>query len=433
MPAYLWNRDAFLLRCLRVGELHPHPVRAGVMIRPSGEGQGTGDCHHQPVFNACQYSGSGSVDRSRRDFCSILGTTAFLASSMGAFTEVHAASNGGKNPHRMPQDGQQLKIRLLMNSALSGPHAFFCLAHERGYFAEAGLDVEFVPGDGAASVVPRIPQEGFDGGYGDLNALIKLAALRPDNCPVAVHVAFNQTPLTVGVRRESSIHSPKDLEGRVIGGHPIDAAIEAFPAYAMVAGVDESRVSILRSNASMATLAEDVLNGHADGVFGFVHTIIAALAGKNIDGRAGLRFLEYRDVVPELYGNALMLTPAFLQQHPDAARALVAALNRGIIETLADPQAALEATRKRSPKFAQHVDGPRLMGTLNVEMAHPEGERIGIGDVDDGRLQRSIDLLVESCRLPRTPRPEDVFTRAYLPPLEQRARPVAQVIGGEHA
>lgn len=372
------------------------------------------------------------MDRSRRDFCAALGTAALLSSAVGAAASTRTADGSAKAAGNAPQNGQRLKVRLLLNSALSGPHAFFCLAHERGYFADAGLDVEFAAGDGAASVVPRIPQEGFDGGYGDLCALIKLAGLRPDNCPVAVHVAFNQTPLTVGVRRAGPIHTPKDLEGRVIGGHPIDAAIEAFPAYAMAAGIDASRVSILRSTTSMATLAEDVLNGHADGVFGFVHTIIAALAGKDIDGRAGLRFLEYRDLVPDLYGNALMLTPSFLHQHPDAARALVAAVNRGIVETLADPQAALEATRKMAPKFAQHVDGPRLMGTLNVEMAHPEAQRIGIGDIDDGRLQRSIQMLATSCRLPRTPKPEEIFTRAYLPPLAERARPRVQAGNGDH-
>lgn len=361
------------------------------------------------------------VTASRRDFLTVLGLGTALPASIGTAAGAQAAPSARQTPAAV---GERVRIRLLMNSALSGPHAFFCLAHERGYFAQAGLDVEFVAGDGAASVVPRIPQEGFDGGYGDLCALIKLAGMRPDNCPVAVHVAFNQTPLTIGVRKDGPIRTPKDLEGRVIGGHAIDAAIEAFPPYAAAAGVDASGVSILRSTTSMATLGEDVLNGHADGVFGFVHTIIAALAGRGIDGRAGLRFLEYRDLIPDLYGNALMLTPKFLEAHPEAARALVAAVNRGIIETLADPQAALEATRKMAPKFADHVDGPRLMGTLEVEMAHPEGARIGIGDVDDGRLQRSIRMMVDSCRLPRTPRSEDVFTRAYLPPLAERARPL---------
>ncbi len=361
------------------------------------------------------------MDRTRRNIFTALGKAAILASAAGLLPAASAmqANAMGATPGA---GGQRLKVRLLLNSPISGPHAFFCLAQERGYFADAGLDVEFVGGDGAASVVPRIPQEGFDGGYGDLAALIKLAGLRPDNCPVAVHVAFNTTPLTIGVKKGGPIRVPKDLQGKVIGGHPIDAAIEAFPAYAMVAGVDESRVSILRSTTSMATLAEDVINGYADGVFGFVHTIIAALAGKGIDGRAHLRFLEYRDVVPELYGNALMLTPAFIAKHPAAVRGLVAAVNRGIVETLADPQAALKATQRQAPKFAMNVDGPRLMGTLQVEMAHPQARAHGIGDVDDARLQRAIELMTKACRLPRRPTPKQVFTRDFLPPLAQRAR-----------
>ena len=81
----------------------------------------------------------------------------------------------------------------------------------------------------------------------------------------------------------------------------------------------------------MTTLGEDVLNGHTDGVFGFVHTIIAALAAKNIDGRAGLRFLEYRDLVPDMYGNALMLTPRFLKEHPEIANEIDSALREKLL------------------------------------------------------------------------------------------------------
>lgn len=318
------------------------------------------------------------------------------------------------------------KVKLLLNSAIAGPHAFFCLAHERGYFKDAGLDVEFSGGDGAASVVTLIAQQGFDGGYGDVCALIKLAGLRPNNCPTAVHVAFNTTPLTIAVKKGGAIKEAKDLKDKVIIGHPIDAAIEAFPAYAKVGGLDPNDIHIHRSNASMATNAKDVVDGNVDGVFGFVHTIIAALKGIGIDGRKELDFLEFKDLVPELYGNALMMSPDFIVKHPDAVKGLVAAVNRGIVETLADPEAALNAVEKMAPKFKREVDGPRMMGTLEVEMAHPEGAVIGIGDVDDKRIERSISLMTEACRLPRTPKPEQIFTRAFLPPLEERAKPIAK-------
>jgi NitT/TauT family transport system substrate-binding protein len=55
-------------------------------------------------------------------------------------------------------------------------------------------------------------------------------------------------------------------------------------------------------------------------------------------------------------------------------------------------------------------------------MAHPEGARIGIGDMDDQRLARLITQIVQTKRLPRTPSVREVFDRSFLPPLEQRVR-----------
>lgn len=348
----------------------------------------------------------------RRNVLTAMGAATIIAPALASTVSAQGAAGGAP-----------LKIRLLLNSGISGPHAFFCLANARGYFRDAGLEVEFVPGDGAASVVPRIPLEGYDAGYGDMNALIKLAGMRPENCPKAVHVTFSATPLTIAVRKESGMKEPKDLKGKVIIGHPQDAAIEAFPPYAVTGGLDPNDVHILRSNASMAINAKDVVDGNVDGVFGFVNTIIAALRGIDIDAREHLHFLEFQHVVPELYGNALMIGPELLAAHPDAVKGLVAAVNRGIVETIADPQAGLDAVAQMSEKFRPEVDGPRLMGTLAMEMAHPETAVHGIGDADDKRIERSISLMVTSVRLPLTPRPEDIFTREFLPPLEERARP----------
>lgn len=353
----------------------------------------------------------------RRDIVKAMGGAAILASAVSPAVAQAAAPAAS---------GDLLKVKLLLNGGISGPHAFFCLAHERGYFKEAGLEVEFSPGDGAASVVTRIPQEGYDGGYGDMNALIKLAGLRPTNCPTAVFVAFNTTPLTIGVRKGGPIKQPGDLKDKVIIGHPIDAAIEAFPPYAKIAGINAEDAHILRSNSSMAINAKEVVDGNVDGVFGFVNTIIAALRGIDIDGREKLDFLEFQDLVPEFYGNALMMSPDFIARHPDAVKGLVGAVNRGLVETLKDPEAALKAVEKMAPNFRREVDGPRLMGTLQVEMAHPEGFIHGIGDVDDKRIERSIALMAEACRLPRTPKAEEIFTRAFLPPLEERAKPLAK-------
>jgi NitT/TauT family transport system substrate-binding protein len=54
-------------------------------------------------------------------------------------------------------------------------------------------------------------------------------------------------------------------------------------------------------------------------------------------------------------------------------------------------------------------------------MSHPEIAKIGLGDVDPERLKRAIALVVDANGLPRTPAPDEVFDRSFLPPRAERA------------
>jgi NitT/TauT family transport system substrate-binding protein len=56
-----------------------------------------------------------------------------------------------------------------------------------------------------------------------------------------------------------------------------------------------------------------------------------------------------------------------------------------------------------------------MEATLKDEMNHPEIAKVGLGNVDDARLQRAIEILVEANGLPRTPKEDEIFTRAFLP------------------
>jgi NitT/TauT family transport system substrate-binding protein len=57
----------------------------------------------------------------------------------------------------------------------------------------------------------------------------------------------------------------------------------------------------------------------------------------------------------------------------------------------------------------------RFDATLKYEMNHPEIANIGLGNVDDARLKRAIDVLVSASQLPRTPKVEEIFTHRFLP------------------
>lgn len=323
---------------------------------------------------------------------------------------------------------QGRRLRLLLNTSLSGPVAFFLLAQDRGYLREEGLDVSFSAGPGAASMVPMVRDGGYEAGYGDINALIeRIARSAPGTAPVAVYTTFNVVPFTIAVPADGPIRAPKDLEGKRIAGHAGDAALVTFDLYARAAGIDPRKVRVDGSMGGMGQAVVDMLRGDgADGVFGFVNTIIASAAPLGVDGRKSLRFLNWADHLPDMYGNTLFVTRGLLERHPQGVRGLVRAVDRGLADTVQDPGAAIGSLLRHAPGSDPAVNLTRLKGTLAEEMAHPEGRRIGIGDMDDERLARLIARIVEVKKLPRTPTVREVFDRSFLPPPERRIRSLAR-------
>ena len=320
------------------------------------------------------------------------------------------------------------RYRLLLNTSWSGPIAFFLLADERGYLREEKLNIAMSTGGGAAAIVPQVREGSYDIGYGDISALIeRIARGAPDQGPVAIYTTFNRTPFTIAVAAKGPIKTPKDLEGRRIIGHGGDAALLTFALYAKAAGIDAGKVQVLDSFRGMGSQVEHMLRGDgADAVFGFVNTLIAAAAPLGIDGRKELRFLNYADVLPDMYGNTLFVTRELYRRDQAMLPGLVRAINRGLADTVRRPDEAIDALVKREG-VDRAINRTRLVGTLEDEMAHHEGARIGIGDMDDARLERLIGLIVQAKKLPRKPTVREVFDRSFLPPDSERIRSLARL------
>jgi NitT/TauT family transport system substrate-binding protein len=313
----------------------------------------------------------------------------------------------------------QTRIKMVLNWKYQGPQAWFFMAQDKGYFKAEGLDVEIDQGEGSSASITKVAAGAYQAGFGDINALINLAATRPADAPVAVYMIYNTPPFTIVVKKDSPIRAPKDLEGKTVGGPANDGALKLFPAFAKVAKVDAAKVNI--TNMAPNLREQMLLRGQVDAIFGFTNTVYFSAKLIGIDPEKDLRFINYADFGMDLYSNAIVFSRAFVKENPKAVAGFVKAVNRAINDSLANPEAAMDAVMKREPLLKRDVEKERLLATIKEEMNHPEIAKIGLGDVDPVRLKRAIAMVVEANGLPRTPPNEEVFDRSFLPPRAERA------------
>src|SRR5262245_530496 len=211
--------------------------------------------------------------------------------------------------------GAQTKLKLVLNWKYQGPQGMFFLADDRSYFKAEGLDVTLDQGSGSGAAVPLVANGTYDVGFGDINALIEMAARKPEDAPVAVYVMFNQPPFTVAVKADSPIKEPKDFEGKTLGGAANDGALKLFPALCKLAKFDCNNVKITTMQPNLRE--QMLMQGQVDGVFGYVNTIrfSAKLMGVGDDK---LRYINYGPYGMDLYSNAIIVSKKLIKENPKA-------------------------------------------------------------------------------------------------------------------
>src|SRR3954454_18368995 len=80
------------------------------------------------------------------------------------------------------------KIKFSLDWKLQGIHTWFFWAQEKGYFAQEKLDVTIDQGEGSAGAVTRVMSGAYDAAFGDANAVIQNAALKPGEAPLIVYM-----------------------------------------------------------------------------------------------------------------------------------------------------------------------------------------------------------------------------------------------------
>lgn len=219
-----------------------------------------------------------------------------------------------------------------------GQFAGFIVAQDKGYYKEAGVDLELLPAGPDLKPVVTVAQGIDTFGVGHPNQVI---SARGNDVPMAMIMQHGQLSATTYVsRKEKGIKRVQDMPGRSVGLW-FGGDEHEFLAMLNTAGVDKSDVNIIAQGFNIVQWLEDGYD-----VMQVTRYNELLLVYDQGIGPDKLNFLD-----PEDYGVALVSGGVFtmektIKEKPEIVQAFVNASLRGWKEAFDDPEAAARIVLK---------------------------------------------------------------------------------------
>ena len=189
--------------------------------------------------------------------------------------------------------------------------------------------------------------------------------------------------------------------------------------FAKLNGVDIDKVA--QENMAPNLQEPMMIRGDIDGAFVFTITSWFNLIANRQDPAADYNWFQFEEYGMDLYSNGMMVSREMLTENPDAVAGLVRAVNRATLEIAKDQDIAVEAIMAFDNLVDPELERARLEFALTNLMNAAETAEIGMGDLVDERLTRSIAIVAEGYGLERLPEASEIFDRSFLPPADTRS------------
>ncbi len=325
--------------------------------------------------------------------------TLAIGGLLAAVAVTGCGGGGGGN-------GGNERFDLALDFYVNPDHAGIYTALDRGYFADAGLDVQpQVPSD------PSAPIKQVAAGRVDLAISYEpeVALARDQGLDVVAVAALVNGPLTSLISLpEAGIRSAADLTGKTV----VTAGIPYQAAYLQTilerAGVDPGSVDQVDVGFN---LMQPLISGRADAMFGgFLNVEGVDLAERGLDPRV---VPVDRLGVPTYDELVLVADGERLASDPEPIREFIAALERGTYAAARAPRAPTDAIVAAGNGLDPGLTRAEVDKTLPRLL--PPGD-MPYGWMDRKRWQRFADYLYDAGQLDSTPDASKLLTNDLLPP-----------------
>ena len=294
-----------------------------------------------------------------------------VAGSAAAFLAI-STSSAAVAADATPSPAPLRPVTLGMGYIPNVQFAPFYVADAKGYFAAEGLQVEFKYGmeDDLLKLIGTDRLQ-FAIGSGD-----QVILARSQGLP-AVYAAnfYRKFPVNVMSLKEKNIKTPKDLEGKRVGTPCLCGAnYIGWQALAYAAGIDTQKVNLQVIGYTQPAMVE---RGLVDAALDYTVNgpVQLRLANKEVNEIFVSDFIN-------LVSNGIITNDQTVEKEPALVQGFVRAFLRGLRDTLADPQEALDITLKYVPE-AGGKNRPTTEAVLKASINLWQGDNLGVSQRQD--------------------------------------------------
>lgn len=302
------------------------------------------------------------------------------------------------------------KVTYLTGAGVAGREAYIYVAMDKGYFKDAGLEVEVKPGNGTLQNLQVLQAGQADFAIVDITAaLIEYGKAGSKLKDFTVVSAIQQRNLSCIMALDGSgIAGPKDLAGKKIAYIPGGVVKTLFGTYASLAGVDGSKINWV--SMPVTQMPANLASGSIDAATQFVvgrPGVEAAAKGKKAV------VLPFSDYLTDLYGNGLAVTKKAVADNPDKVKRFNDAMLKGLQFAVDNPAEAGKIYAKYQKLQPEVVAAAE--NTLMVPYVKSSAGGASVGALDAQRVARNIAIIQGANVIPAAIKPEDVVSFNFAP------------------
>jgi NitT/TauT family transport system substrate-binding protein len=294
------------------------------------------------------------------------------------------------------------KVTFLTNYTFHGRHSPFFVGLEKGYYRDAGFDIQISPATGSGFVITAVDSGKADYGMAEAASVVQAVA---KGAKVKSFMVFTDIS-TSGLASLEPYKTLESLKGKRVAASQTDSARVILPILLERNKIDPASIQWLAADPGVYSSL--LLSGQTDlftaSIDGDVPALekVAAPRGKTV------YFSSFADWGYDVFGYLLIAKDTTLANDADAAKRLAQAMRKAVDYSVAHPEETAQIMVKHNPALNYDTTLAQWKQAIkSIETAYVK--KNGYGVATDDRLQRTIDLVKTSMKLDTSIGPRDIY------------------------